>query len=104
MSDLIKFNRYDGVTIRLTKVTDTRFNGQHPNDINVGYIKEGIINIEKSNEHQCFLIIKDGRFFNTSQVLILEEKGDYDLAYTVNSVYKVEKIVEEKVGELEENN
>jgi hypothetical protein len=48
-------------------------------------------------------MIKDGRFFNTSQVLILEEKEDYDFAYTVNSVYKVEKITEEKVEELKES-
>ena len=103
MSDLISFKKYEDVKIRLTKVNDTRFGGKHPNDINVGYVKEGYINLEKSNEHQCFLMIKDGRFFNTSQVLILEEKEDHDLAYTVNSVYKVEKITEEKVEELKES-
>jgi hypothetical protein len=103
MSDLIDFKKYKDVEIRLTKVNDTRFDGKHPNGINIGYVKEGYINLEKSNEHQCFLIIKDGRFFNTSQVLILEEKEDHELAYTVNSVYKVEKITEEKVEELKES-
>ena len=62
-----------------------------------------MINLEKSNEHQCFLFIEGDRFFNTSQVLILEEKEDHDLAYTVNSVYKIEKVIEEKVEELKES-
>ena len=92
MSELIKFNKYENVKIRLSKVTDTRFDNNHPNGINVGYVKEGFINLEKSNEHQCFLIIEGDRFFNTSQVLVLEEKEGHDLAYTVNSVYKVEPI------------
>ena len=93
MSELIKFNKYEGVTIRLTKLKDTKFDGKHPNHINEGYVKEGIINVEKSNEHQCFLMIKDDRFFNTSQVLELDEQEDHDLAHTVNSIYKVEILV-----------
>jgi len=93
MSELIDFSKYKDTVIRLSKITDTRFDGKHPNDINVGYVKEGMINLEKSNEHQCFLFIEKARFFNTSQVLILEEKEGYDLAYTVNSVYKVEPVI-----------
>ena len=94
MSELIKFDKYEGVTIRLTKLKDTKFDGKHPNHINEGYVKEGIINVEKSNEHQCFLIIKDDRFFNTSQVLEIEEQKGYDLAHTLNSIYKVEALSE----------
>jgi uncharacterized protein len=93
MSELIKFDKYEGVTIRLTKLKDTKFDGKHPNHINEGYVKEGIINVEKSNEHQCFLIIKDDRFFNTSQVVEIEEQEGYDLAHTLNSIYKVEILV-----------
>lgn len=93
MSELIKFDKYKGVTIRLTKLKDTKFDGKHPNHINEGYVKEGMINVEKSNEHQCFLIIKDDRFFNTSQVLEIEEQKGYDLAHTLNSIYKVEALV-----------
>ena len=103
MKDLIKFNKYSGTVIRLTKITDTRFDGNHPNEINVGYVKEGRINLEKSNEHQCFLIIEGDRFFNTSQVLILEEKEGHDLAYTVNSVYKVEPVIEAIPGVQEKH-
>ena len=93
MSELINFNKYAGTTIKLTKLKDTKFNNKHPNGINEGYTKEGVINLEKSNEHQCFLIIKGDRFFNTSQVLEIEEQGEYDLAHTVNSIYKVEILV-----------
>ena len=93
MSELINFSKYKYTVIRLTKLKDNKFNNEHPNQINEGYVKEGTINLEKSNEHQCFLIIKGDRFFNTSQVLEIEEQGEYDLAHTVNSIYKVEILV-----------
>jgi hypothetical protein len=93
MSELISFNKYEGVTIRLTKLKDTKFDNNHPNQINEGYVKEGIINVEKSNEHQCFLMIKGDRFFNTSQVLEIDEQVGYDLVYTLNSIYKVEPVI-----------
>ena len=93
MSELIKFNKYEDVTIRLTKLKDTKFEGKHPNHINEGYVKEGVIDVERSNEHQCFLIIKDDRFFNTSQVVEIEEQEGYDLVHTLNSIYKVEALV-----------
>ena len=92
MSELIDFSKYEGVTIRLTKLKDNKFNNEHPNHINEGYVKEGRINVEKSNEHQCFLIIRGGRFFNTSQVLEIDEQEGYDLAHTLNSIYKVEEV------------
>ena len=101
MSELIDFSKYKNTVIRLTKLKDTKFNNEHPNGINEGYVKEGIINVEKSNEHQCFLIIKGARFFNTSQVLEIEEQEGYDLAHTVNSIYKVEPIFTAIPGEQE---
>ena len=87
---MISFDKYEFKTIRLSKLKDTKFDNNHPNGINEGYVKEGVINAEKSNEHQCFLIIKGDRFFNTSQVMELDEQNGYDLAHTVNSIYKVE--------------
>lgn len=89
---IIDFTKYDGVTVRLTKVKDTKFEENHPNGINTGYVKEGRLNVEKSNEHQCFLLIEGDRFFNTSHIIALNEHEGYDLATTLNSVYKVEKI------------
>ena len=93
MSELIDFSKYAGATIRLTKLKDNKFNNEHPNHINEGYTKQGMINLEKSNEHQCFLMIKGDRFFNTSQVLEIDEQEGYDLAHTLNSIYKVEIVV-----------
>jgi hypothetical protein len=92
MSELIDFSKYKDTVIKLTKLKDNKFDGKHPNHINEGYTKEGTINVEKSNEHQCFLIIKGDRFFNTSQVLEIEEQEGYDLAHTLNSIYKVEPV------------
>jgi hypothetical protein len=92
MSELIDFSKYKDTVIRLTKLKDNKFNNEHPNQINEGYVKEGVINLEKSNEHQCFLIIKGDRFFNTSQVLEIDEQEGYDLVHTLNSIYKVEII------------
>lgn len=89
---MIKFDKYKDATVRLTKIKDSKFDNQHPNGINEGYVKEGMLNVEKSNEHQCFLLIKGDRFFNTSQVLELDEQEGYDLAHTLNSIYKVEII------------
>ena len=89
---MIDFSKYKGVRIKLTKLEDTKFNGVHPNGINEGYTREGVINVNYSNEHQCFLIIERDRFFNTSQVTKIEELEGYDLAHTINSVYKVEPI------------
>ena len=103
MSELIDFSKYKDTVIRLSKRTYTKFDGKHPKDINVGYVKEGTIHLEKSNEHQCFLIIEGDRFFNTSQVLVLEEKEGHDLAYTVNSVYKVEPVIEAISGVQEKH-
>ena len=94
----IDFSKYSGVTIRLTKVNDTKFEGEHPNGINVGYIKEGTIHVDKSNEHQCFLLIEGDRFFNTSHVIALNEYEGYDLATTLNSVYRVEPMFDALPG------
>jgi len=105
MSELIDFSKYKDTVIRLTKLKDNKFNNEHPNQINEGYVKEGVINVEKSNEHQCFLMIKGARFFNTSQVVEIDEQEGYDLAHTVNSIYKVEPVstsisgVQEKYSE-----
>jgi hypothetical protein len=90
---MINFDKYKDTVIRLTKLKDTKFEGKHPNQINEGYVKEGMIDVEKSNEHQCFLIIKGTRFFNTSQVMELDEQVGYDLAHTLNSIYKVEPVL-----------
>jgi hypothetical protein len=100
---MVNFYKYKNTTIRLTKLKDNKFNNEHPNGINEGYVKEGIVNVEKSNEHQCFLIVDQGRFWNTSQVSAIEEKEGYDIATTLNSTYKVEPIFTAITGTQEKH-
>ena len=40
---MINFDKYKDTVIRLTKLKDTKFEGKHPNQINEGYVKEGMI-------------------------------------------------------------
>lgn len=100
----IDFTKYDGVNIRLTKLKDNKFNNEHPNGINEGYVKEGRISVEKSNEHQCFLIVQGLRFWNTSQVTNIEENEGYDIVTTLNSTYRVEPIFSGLTGAQEKHN
>lgn len=85
------FKKYQGVLLKLTKIEDRRFFGEHPNDVNVGRVEKGILHLEHSNNYQCFFIL-DGpdRYFHTSQVLEIWEHEGYDLVKTLNSTYKVE--------------
>lgn len=110
---MIQFNKYKNQHLRVSKLEDTRFEGKHPNGINVGYTSTGILELELSNNHQCLFLIEGGHYFHTSQVHRIEEFEGYDLVHTSNSVYKVEPIlpgiagVQEKylvtVGDQEES-
>ena len=90
---LLDFSKYKNTAVKLTKLSDTRFSGEHPNGVNEGRVEEGVIHLELSNKHQCFFLL-DGpdRYFHTSQVTKIEEHEGYDLLTTLNSVYKVEPI------------
>ena len=90
---LLDFSKYKNTAVKLIKVSDTRFSGEHPNGVNEGRVEEGVINLELSNKLQCFFLL-DGpdRYFHTSQVTKIEEHEGYDLLTTLNSIYKVEPI------------
>lgn len=88
---MIDFTKYKDKTIKLTKLEDTAFGGDHPNGINEGYVREGEVNFDMSTDHQCFFIHPTPeKFFHTSEVKKIEEQDGYELAYTVNSVYRVD--------------
>jgi hypothetical protein len=90
---MIDFSKYNNKTLRLTKMKDNVFNNEHPNNINEGAIREGEVNIKMCTEHQCFFLHPNpDRFFHTSEVKKIETMEGYDLAHTVNSIYKVEII------------
>lgn len=88
---ILDFSKYTKTAVKITKISDTRYSGSHPNQINEGYTRQGVLNLELSNKHQCFFLL-DGpdRYFHTSKVLKIEEREGYDLLTTLNSVYKVE--------------
>jgi hypothetical protein len=88
---MIDFSKYTDKTIRVTKIKDNVFDNQHPNGINEGYIKEGMINLELSEKHKCLFIHPEkDEYFHTSEIKKTIENEDFDLFYTVNSIYKVE--------------
>ena len=100
---MISFNKYAGVQVKVTKLVDNVFGGEHPNNINEGYVKTGFVNIEESNKIQSLLVISGGRFFHTSHVQSLEEHEGFDILTTLNSVYRVEPIFTSLPGTQEKH-
>lgn len=87
---LIDFSKYVGVLLKITKLQDNKFDGEHPAGINEGSVRHGFISLENSNFYQCLFTFRGDRYFHTSQVKRIEEHEGYDLITTLNSVYKVE--------------
>ena len=90
-SKILDFKKYVGVVLKLTKLQDNRFYGEHPNGVNEGAVNEGFLHLDLSNQYQCLFIL-DGpdRYFHTSQIRRIEEHQGYDLVTTLNSVYRVD--------------
>ena len=88
---MIDFNKYTGKILKVTKMKDNVFDNNHPNEINEGYTAEGTINVELSEKHKCLFIHPDEEtYFHTSEIKKVIENEDFDIIYTVNSIYKVE--------------
>jgi len=83
---------------RLTKLSDDKFNGNHPNGIFEGYIKEGNnIYPEKPTAGEPFYLDT----MHTSRVI--EEMDDNGVFKTKNSTYRLEVLqsdnsIDEKLG------
>ena len=90
---MIKFDKYAGQQVTVTKLMDNKFGGKHPKEINEGYTKTGYVNVEESNNIQALLVIGEGRFFHTSHVQKIEEYEDFDIITTLNSTYKITPIL-----------
>lgn len=70
--------------VRITKITDNKFNGDHPNRIFEGFVKEGKEPFPiKLNERYHV-----GHSFSTSLVTELPNKDG--IFKTINSTYKLE--------------
>lgn len=72
--------------IRLTKIIDDAFEGNHPNGINVGYVKEGFISREPELGERFYI----GASFSTSPVTQLPDADG--IFKTTYSTYKLETI------------
>lgn len=101
---MIKFNKYKGVQVKVSKLKDLKFENNHPKEINEGYVFTGVVNIEESNSIQSLFVIDNDRYFHTSHVQEMEEHEGYDLLRTLNSVYKVEPIFTSLPGMQEKYN
>jgi hypothetical protein len=89
----INFGKYTYLPIKVEKIEDTKFDNNHPNGYNPGFVIDGCeIDLINSNKY-CVLFVNYGtRYFHTSEVQRQEEFEGYDLLHTLNSVYKVTPI------------
>ena len=85
----INFNKYVDVHVQLVKLKDIKFEGDHPNGVNEGYIADGMVDIERSKMCNALFVDNIDRWFHTSAIVDFEEKEGYDLITTQNSIYKV---------------
>lgn len=86
--DMIASNYAGHQKVRLIKLIDTRFDGNHPNGINVDYTKEGY-EVHPLELGETYKIVNDTSWFRTSTVVEINDDGTF---HTENSVYKLEKL------------
>lgn len=72
--------------VRITKLTDDEFNGQHPNGINVGYTKTGM-ELDSPQVGKRYYV----DMFSTSPVVRINDDGTIKTTY---STYKIEYLDE----------
>lgn len=69
---------------RLTKISDNRFGGNHPNGINEGYTKEGIMWNDP--------IVGQSFYLGNLATSVVTEIIDENTFKTQNSTYKIERV------------
>lgn len=78
---------------KITKLTDTRFDGAHPNGIGEGYQFVGLLAEPIEIGKPCKMVRSMYRWFHTSPVTKIKKKSkSITLITTVNSIYQLEKI------------
>lgn len=81
-----------GRNVIIEKVEDTKFNGEHPNGINVGYVLEGYMFEEPEVGKPVGVIGSHLRDIVTSTVQKVEKTGKGWEVETLNSKYIITKI------------
>lgn len=77
--------------VKLTKVSDDRFEGHHPNGIGEGYSVQGVLIDEVALDHSIEVRTLT-RWFHTSAVVAILQKDSQSrpsLVKTLNSTYKI---------------
>ena len=80
--------------VRVTKLSDDVFEGNHPNTINEGYVKEGVPIYGRPEVGYSFAI---NNFYTSTVQEIVSDEGDKGVFKTLNSTYKWEVIGEGKL-------
>lgn len=97
-------NKLEGKYLKLHKIEDLKFGGNHPNNINVGYTLKGWCVDAPEVGHQLFLYmtttIKTTPNSWTSKVMNIDLENM--LIQTKNSLYSVEIVEDAKDFTLEE--
>lgn len=71
--------------VRITKITDDAFNGEHPQGINVGYVQEGVAySLPTKGNRYCV----GDNWWSTS--MVTEELNSDNIFKTLYSTYKLE--------------
>ena len=78
------FSFKPGDLVQITKISDDKFNGIHPNGIDKGYVTSGKLLESITVGLGTFI----GRYFHTSSVVKIIDKNHFK---TLNSTYKIEK-------------
>lgn len=77
--------------VKITKISDDKFNGKHPNNINEGFNTTGILYNYPTIDTCCYI----GSLRTSLVTEILESDSEKSLIFkTLNSTYKIEELEE----------
>ena len=71
---------------KLTKLSDDKFNGNHPNLIDEGYVSSGVVTMKPVIGHPCIV----GHLRTSTVTEIISETKKKIVFKTLNSTYKLE--------------
>lgn len=75
--------------IKLTKISDDAFEGNHPNGINKGFVKEGFM-IQKPKVGERFYVHQSKIYSDFSTSIVKEGLNKDNIFKTTYSTYKIE--------------
>ena len=88
-----------GDYVKITKISDLKFKGNHPNNVYEGHSQIGRL-VDFSEDNRCNVIGKGiNDFLSTSMVVKINDDNTFE---TINSIYKLElhSLPEEVIAEI----